>query len=249
MSSLHAPRYQHIADTLRDRVDSGELVPGDRLPSETALAAEFGVARITARQALDILRSEGLIESKRGRNGGTFIRADAPLIEMTRMDGYLPQLRERGHTVESQVLVAKEIAASETVARALDIEVGNAVYNIRRLRSIRDKPVILENSYFPKHRVPTLLNRDLSQSIYELLARLGRAPVDKSEEIVLATASTEEKRQMRVSQTTQLLRILRIARDATREAVEYSEDLMRFDSARILVRTGPEDVASHGQER
>ena len=65
------PLYQQLALILREKIQSGELAPRDRLPSEPYLMQEHGLARDTVRHALDILRSEGLIQTFAGR--GTFV--------------------------------------------------------------------------------------------------------------------------------------------------------------------------------
>ena len=93
------PAYLLIADSLRTRIEAGEWKPGDRLPSERELLGEFGVARMTLRNALDVLQSEALIDRRRGRNGGTFVNAIPPTVELTRIEGFLPQLRERHATI------------------------------------------------------------------------------------------------------------------------------------------------------
>jgi GntR family transcriptional regulator len=69
-----APKYQRIASELRSQIRSGDYFPGSRLPAETALIERFRVALPTLRQAIGVLRSEGLVESRHGI--GTFVRED-----------------------------------------------------------------------------------------------------------------------------------------------------------------------------
>jgi GntR family transcriptional regulator len=61
------PRYQQIAMDLRERIDSGELAPGDPIPSETEMIATYGVSRITVRHAIAALRASGLVITEHGR--------------------------------------------------------------------------------------------------------------------------------------------------------------------------------------
>ncbi len=89
--------YNGIAAALRQRITSGELSPGSRLPSEHALCAEFGVARNTARRALAALETEGLITTLPGR--GRVVRSSA----MPRDDG--------GDTVPQYRRIAAELRA------------------------------------------------------------------------------------------------------------------------------------------
>jgi GntR family transcriptional regulator len=80
------PPYRQIADHLRAAIERGELRPGDRLPSEAALMKHYQVARMTARQAIQELRSEGKVVSEQGR--GVFVRQAPPVrwIASERLD-------------------------------------------------------------------------------------------------------------------------------------------------------------------
>jgi GntR family transcriptional regulator len=71
-SDTYAPKYRQVAGVLRDRIRSGALAPGDRVPSEAELVAEFGFDRGTVREAVKVLRKEGLVDVIHGR--GTFVR-------------------------------------------------------------------------------------------------------------------------------------------------------------------------------
>jgi DNA-binding FadR family transcriptional regulator len=78
--------FRQLADLLRDQIMSGELAPGAPLPSELRLAQEYGLSRTTVRQAIAILRAEGLVSVERPR--GTFVRAAEPseLVKLRRGD-------------------------------------------------------------------------------------------------------------------------------------------------------------------
>src|SRR5260370_10166873 len=69
--------YKQIADHLRAVIAQGRLGPGDQLPSEAQLMAHYGVARMTARNALRLLQNEGLITAEHGR--GVYVRARPPV--------------------------------------------------------------------------------------------------------------------------------------------------------------------------
>lgn len=237
------PAYLEIADLLKAQIDKGVLKPGDRLPTERELVEDFGVARMTVRHALDILQLEGLIDRKRGRTGGTFVRVIPPLVELTRMEGFSPQLRARGQQVESRILSAEVREAKKDVAKALQLNAGDKVYNIVRLRRVENIPLLIENSWFPHDLLTGLLDHDLSNSLYELLGTYERRPVRKRETVSPSVANSKEQELLKISRSLPLLRIQRIAEDAGGTPVEYSEDTLRSDIARVLVVTDEE----HGQ--
>lgn len=70
------PVYLQIADWLRSRIEAGEFGPDQRLPTETAIVQELGVARMTARKAMGVLREEGLVYTVHAQ--GTFVNPDRP---------------------------------------------------------------------------------------------------------------------------------------------------------------------------
>lgn len=72
--------YRQLAAKLRDRIRSGELLPGQRMPSEKDLHDEYGLARETVRRAVAVLRTEGLIEIRQGH--GTYVAETPEQIEL-----------------------------------------------------------------------------------------------------------------------------------------------------------------------
>lgn len=237
-SSRKQPVYVAIADTLRSRISEAGFKAGDKLPTERDLVEEFGVARMTVRHALDLLQLEGLVERRRGRAGGTFIRGVPPRVQMTRIEGFMPQLRERNLTVSSDVRAAELRKAPLNVAQALEIGFEQPVFYIQRFRSVDATPLLIEHSYFPADLVPGMLECDLGGSMYELLGnQWGLAPVRKWETVEPGVASVWEQELLRIARQLPLLRLTRKAQAATGRFIEYSEDVLRTDVARIEVYT------------
>jgi GntR family transcriptional regulator len=87
------PPSRVIAEDFRNKIESGELAPGARLPSERDLAEQFGTARNTAREAVRILTEAGLVTAEHGR--GSFVRPTTPLIWLGN-DRYSPKYRDSG---------------------------------------------------------------------------------------------------------------------------------------------------------
>ncbi len=238
------PAYAQIADHLRTKIENNELRPGDKLPSERSMMDEFEVSRMTMRHALEILRSEGLIRSKRGRGGGNFITAAPPLLEINRMEGFLPQLRERDMRVSSSLIHTGLVTASEKHRSALGLAKGEQLFNIVRLRTVNNSPMLIEDSYFPVTIAPDLLYQDLEGSLYELLADVyGHKPTAKWESFLPCAAQFREQQLLKVPARHPLLKIHRVAYDQSNTAVEYSEDILRCDSAQVMVTTN-----LHGQQ-
>jgi GntR family transcriptional regulator len=116
--------FRQLADLLRDQIHTGTLGPGDPLPSELRMAQEYGLSRTTVRQAIAVLRAEGLVNVERPR--GTFVRsaATAERIPLRRGDvvsARMPTDSERRalHVPEGvPVLVVTAVDGTDTVHRA-----------------------------------------------------------------------------------------------------------------------------------
>ncbi len=131
-------RAEDIVARLREAVFLGILNPGDQLPTEIDLAQQFGVAPMTVRDALAVLRERGLIETRRGRTGGSFIRQGANLpVEEARSrlaELTLSQLRD---LIDEQQAISGQSAAL-AAERASEVNVRRLFEFTDRLRAADD---------------------------------------------------------------------------------------------------------------
>src|SRR5579863_1784205 len=151
-----APLYAQVYDSLRDRIQSGQLAPGAVLPTEKALEKHYGVSRITVRRALDDLERQGLIERGRGRPA----RVAVPLVAAThiRVDEELSSILEIGRGTEAQVLAYAWRMPDAEVAERLQVAADEPVLEVERLRSRGGRPVLHTLARVPAP-VGALLNR------------------------------------------------------------------------------------------
>jgi len=107
-------RAELVTQRLTDAIELGLLTHGEKLPSEAEMARQFGVATVTAREALEALREKGLVETKRGRDGGSFVlsegaRAAGITRRVTRLSRV--ELRDMGVYYSAIAAMAAELAA------------------------------------------------------------------------------------------------------------------------------------------
>ncbi|MEU9066939.1 GntR family transcriptional regulator [Streptomyces sp. NPDC048306] len=237
------PKYQRIADTLREAIRSGEYGPGDRLPGENDLMAAHGVARMTARQALGVLRDEGVAEARKG--AGVFVREFRPLRRRG-IQRLAQQQWGNGRSIWSadignrslevdQVTVSEE-AAPEGVAAVLDLARGESVC-VRRRRFVLDgKPVLLATSYLPAALVAgsAITQEDTGQGgTYARLAELGYGPVHFREEVRSRMPSRDEATRLSLSAGTPVILVCRTAFTDAGRPVEVNE--MTLDAASYIL--------------
>ncbi|MQY02524.1 GntR family transcriptional regulator [Actinomadura macrotermitis] len=175
---LRADRARQVADVLRRRVLDGDFADG-ALPAETALVAEFAATRNTVREALDLLRAEGLVERCPGV--GTVVVSRKYPHGLERLRGLAETLREHGEIV-NEVRTSGLIAPPREISARLRLPAGEPVVYIERLRSLNGLPLSLDLTYLARDLGEPLLAEDLAGTdVFVLLERLAGQPLGHAE--------------------------------------------------------------------
>jgi GntR family transcriptional regulator len=227
------PRHEEVADVLRARIESGDLAPGQKLPSEKNLLAEFDISITTLRKVLDTLRGEGLVESRQG--AGVTVREFRPvrrpsvqrLASETWLNGksiWDGDLNDRPWRVEVEV---DEGEPPAKVVTAFGTE-GTMLRRGRRFY-VDDKPVQLATSYLLLSDVAgtRIAEKDTGPGgVYARLAELGLQPVRFREEVRARMPRPDEKEALAVAAGTPVIEILRVAATADGRVVEVNDMLL-----------------------
>lgn len=232
---LKTPIYIQIRDALADRIQSGELPPGSRIPSERALSQEYGVSRMTVRQAITDLVNRGLLVPYPGN--GTYVTEPKVSQIVSALMSFTESMERKGIVPGARLLEAGTISANRALARHLGIGVGERVYRIVRLRTGNEQPMALEHSFFPVRLCPGLDRSDLeSRSIYRILREEHGLELTKAVQAMEPTVANEfESQMLQVPLGAPLMLLERVASTADGVAVEYAKDLYRGDRSRFVV--------------
>jgi GntR family transcriptional regulator len=222
-------KHVQVREYVRGLIQGAE--PGSPAPSERELVQHFGVARMTVRQALDALVSEGLLERVPGR--GTFVaRAKADVA--VRLSSFTEEMGRRGLRPESRTLVARIESAGPGVARALEIGEGDQVVHWQRLRFADGVPICIEDAYLADSIVPRFLDSPLPASLYVELERRDLLPTWGEDSVCAAVARADEAELLGIREHDSVLRISRRA-FASEIAVEVSRSTYRADRFTLWV--------------
>ncbi|WP_219463892.1 GntR family transcriptional regulator [Nonomuraea rhizosphaerae] len=173
------PKYFQLREILLDLIDSDELSIGAAIPSERELCQRFGLSRMTVRQAVDHLVSEGRLHRVPGK--GTFVAR--PKIELAlQLTSFSDDMRARGMVPGSRDVDRRIVRASAHLAKELGIQPGEEVHFIERLRTADGEPLSIERAHIPVKLAPDLGEQDLSdKSLYNLLERKYGLVMDAGE--------------------------------------------------------------------
>ncbi|ANW19028.1 GntR family transcriptional regulator [Streptomyces clavuligerus] len=211
---------EEIAAELRRRIHRAELRPGDRLPTMEALAEEHGVSRQTAREALNLLKREGLAEYRGGRTGTTV--RERPTTRMVRSRGM--ERDSLGYYSGANVQHWRAVAGTRTevgtrpvpgdIAAALGVEPGTPVVVRERLNGDPGTAAHrqLTDSWLHPDAVaalPVLAGETGPGGIYDRIEEWAGAPIAWEEEITAITPSPDETAALLLPPGVPLLRIIR----------------------------------------
>jgi GntR family transcriptional regulator len=226
------PLYYQIKQWLTNRIISGDVPAGTKLPDEVELSEILGVSRGVVRQALTELVYEGLLNRRRGR--GTFV--SPPKTAEGLISGLLGLADDaalRGLQVESKVLVLREVPANEIAARSLHLSPGDPVVELERVRFLGGEPRNLVTTYLPALLVPRLVDRDLSgsASLYRILREEYGLPIVASlRRVEAVNAGAREARLLGTRRGAALLVLRQIGYTTGRRPLDYFVGFHRGDS-------------------
>jgi GntR family transcriptional regulator len=164
---MEVPLYYQLAGILRELVQWGEFAESGRIPTEAELASQYGVSRITVRQALASLERDGLIAREVGR--GTFVRPQRRKTAALKVEGSLDDLISIGLFTSVKVLDLRTVKATREQAGALHVAPGSALTRCARLRYWHATPYCHVVVDLPGEYGERLTTRDFEGSILRAL--------------------------------------------------------------------------------
>jgi GntR family transcriptional regulator len=229
------PLYRQIETDVRDRIRSGDLVPGAQLPTEVELMDRYGVSRATVRQALRELVAEGLVEIRRGL--GTYVTQRRFEHTIGGFYSFSREIERHGLEPRTRVLGLGVEPADEAVAVALGLDAGTAVVALRRLRLADDDPLVVETSYLPAARFPGLDKVDFGRvRLYDTLTdAYGCRPTRARETFEPVLVTADEAALLGQHRGEPALRVERVAFDQDDAPIEFCRSTVRGDRYRYSV--------------
>ena len=155
---INEPIYIKIEKYLRELIDSEKIKPGELLPSENQLSEEFNVTRMTVRSAFNNLVKQGYIIRKRGI--GSIVLGNKVSDNMGAMESFTKEMLRKGYEVTTKLISLLVIEADDTIKERLNIEKGENVWEIKRVRYANGEPVSYMITYMPVKMFPNLKKDD-----------------------------------------------------------------------------------------
>jgi GntR family transcriptional regulator, phosphonate transport system regulatory protein len=233
------PIYVQIADQLRQNIHQGVYQIGEQLPTETKLAEQFAVNRHTIRQAIALLKNEGLLRVDRGR--GTFVAAKTIRYAIGKRVRYNQTLKAQGWQVRFQLLRVLEVPADDAVAKGLEIPYGESVALIERLSFADEEPISMGTGYFSLKQFPDILDPknikilQEKQSISQFLQQVyGCDHIRRSTCVSARLVQPQDAKWLQIPLNQPILLAESVNVDETGNVIEYGVTRLRGDRMELF---------------
>jgi GntR family transcriptional regulator len=223
------PLYLQLKNALVADIDAGQYKPHERLMSERELGEKFRVSRMTVRQALTEMIRDGILYTQVGK--GTYISDSKIKQELQTLTGFTQDMAARGTVASGQVLEARIIPATLTLAAIFSVPMNTEFVLLSRLRLSDGVPLAIEEAYIRHQVCPGILNYDFSkESLYNVLATRYNTVLVRAEQTMEASLVTpKEAELLQITSPCPVLRIERLSYNEQHTLVEYVMSAYRGD--------------------
>jgi GntR family transcriptional regulator len=227
------PVYKRIQNSIRKRIETSDLQPGDAVSSERELAKTHKVSLMTARHALAGLEREGVVERRRG--AGTFVAA--PKIHFNKLMSYTEHMSSRGLSPRSRVLLGV-IQQDDEIAARLALPPTSGLVKIERLRETGDDPFALETCYLSAKEYAGLVDAPLGRvSLFATLQHdFGVTLAYADEEVDATAAEARVAELLGVPRGAPVLRIRQVIYSTKARATIYGVGFYRSERHTLFIR-------------
>jgi GntR family transcriptional regulator len=227
------PVYCQLKNIILEKINSGEYGAGNPIPSERELSEALSISRMTVRQALNQLTSEGILYREKGK--GTFV--SKAKIEQRNIMSFSETVAKRGLVPSTTVLKFEKIKPSDDIRNILMLEDNEMVYDLKRLRLANDIPVAIEESFIPEKYCLDLEKFDLQQSLYRILKEEYHYNLAYADNLIeAANTSGEAKKLLEITGSVPVLRIYCQYFTESGIKLYYEKSIYRSDNYKYSIR-------------
>jgi GntR family transcriptional regulator len=226
------PAYYQLKNKIVEKINNGEYAENTLIPSERELSEALGISRMTVRQALTQLVSEGILYRERGK--GTFVSKSK--IAQKNVMSFSEAVTIKGMLPTTKVLRLNKIPAPEEIRKILDLNENELVYDVKRLRFANGTPVGIEENFIPEKYCADLDAHDLTGSLYKLLIEEYSYNIDYLENVIEANKPTkEEKELLNITSSIPILKVNVVIHTDTNIKLLYEDSKYRSDEYKYNV--------------
>lgn len=222
------PIHVQLRELLRDKIEAGEIKPGEMIPSERELSATYGLNRLTVRNSISALVNEGMLKKVQGK--GTFVIKPKVERDLYTLLGLGSTLLERGINPSARLLYKGIRQAGWKFSSIFGIPEDGKLLNITRLRMGEEEPFALEDTYVLYDAIENIEQIDFQTfSLYEAF-RLNGIKLDRAEQsLTLVKLEGSEAKLLQVPSGSAVFFFECVSYDSSNKVVEFTRSYTRGD--------------------
>jgi GntR family transcriptional regulator len=230
-----SPLYVQLLEIISSEIESGNLKPGDMLPSEAQLCAAFEVSRSTVRQAIGELESSGFVVRRRGK--GSYISQPKVARDAGRIYSFTSEMEKLGHKASSKLVEFERQHPSKDIITRLHLPVDGEVFYMHRIRIADGVPLLLEKSYIPVSLYPELTPDLVSgnKSLYAIMAEHGVDIVSARETFEIVLLNQQYAKLLACDSNQPAFLLTRVSKDQHENICEVTQSMMRGDLVKYVI--------------
>ena len=216
------PKYFQLVNIFRHRIEDGEWLPYQTIPSERELEKIYHISRITIRNAIAILIRQGYIYREQGK--GTFVSPQKLQTSILKLTSFSEDMLNRGMEPGQRIISIGRTKPTERIAKNLELPQGAEPLTIVRIRLANGKPIGLQTSHLALAEDETIACEELESagSLYGLLqTKFNLIPTEAEETVEATLASSDEAVMLETAEGSPLLLTSRILWSQNRRPIEY----------------------------
>ncbi|GEN55662.1 HTH-type transcriptional repressor YvoA [Halolactibacillus alkaliphilus] len=224
------PIYYQLEEAIKQEISQKGLAPHSPIPSEREYAEKHGISRMTVRQAINNLVSQGILYRARGR--GTFISEQKFEQDISQLSSFSEDMRERNLTPSTKIIKMDELIGPSAAHDKLNLKINDTVYEIVRLRLANDQPIALETIFTPKKLLGAITEKQVETSFYQYLENdLGLSIKRGFQSIEASLATSEEMTYLQIKKNDPVLVMQRTSflDDHLGTPIEFVKSIYRAD--------------------
>lgn len=222
------PMYAQIESYLKARILTGGYRVGEAIPSERELTEQFGVSRMTVRQSITNLVTEGLLYREKGR--GTFVTNEKVEQPLSKLTSFTEDMFSRGMTPSNKLLGFERIKPTKEIIKKLHLSKNQDVFEVTRIRYADDVPMAIERSFLPVHLMKELNEEALNESLYAFVEKDGTQVISHaSQRMEAALVTSEDALLLQIELPSAIITIERISYLTNEQPFEIVHSTYRAD--------------------
>ncbi len=232
------PLHAQLEAILRRNIKDGTWPEDAKIPSENELSQSCGISRMTARTVVSKLVQEGLLYRVQGK--GTFVSPRKIISRPLSQMGIRQQLDQKGYASATKLISAEKLPADSYAAGLLRLEMGDPIFRLCRVRSVKGIPLSLHTSLIPAAVCPDLLDRGFPFEEVQLCEILeqsyGIDPKCMTETLEISLAAKEQMELLNVPENYPLIHLENTVYGKDGRPAEFSSVLFRGDRIKIEIQ-------------